>query len=254
MLTASPQAGLTDPGLPPAVAKTLTSLRDELLASVGGNLTGLVLYGGLARGRYRPGYSDVNVVVLLRELSPATLTAVAPPLRRAWRAAAVEPLLLTPAEVRAAADAFAIKFLDIKEHHVLLHGEDPFADLIIDRRCLRRHVEQELNNLALRGRRRWLALHDDAAGQAAALRGIARPLALALGALLRLAAKKVPPDDRTKTIFETAAVVFGLDGPVLAALAALRAEPVKPARVPALFAAVLLAIQRAAEAAAHLPL
>ena len=48
-------------------------------------LAGLLVYGGLARGRYRPGKSDVNVVVVLREAGAAALAAIAPALRTAGR-------------------------------------------------------------------------------------------------------------------------------------------------------------------------
>src|SRR5882724_5145092 len=80
------------PETPPAVAAALDRLKEELGRAAGTNLAGLILYGGLARGRYRPGKSDVNVVVLLRDASAATLTAIAPALRTARRAANVVPL------------------------------------------------------------------------------------------------------------------------------------------------------------------
>src|SRR6202521_4117339 len=103
------------PELPAVVAGVLTRLKDDLVRSAGANLAGLILYGGLSRGRYRPGKSDVNVVVLLRDASPASLAAIAPALRVARRSANVVPLILTPAEVRPAALVFPTKFLDIKD-------------------------------------------------------------------------------------------------------------------------------------------
>lgn len=119
-------------GAPPSVATVIQRLRDELTRLAGSNLAGLILYGGLARGRFRPGRSDVNLVVLLKDASAKSLTAIAAALRAAWRAARVEPLVLTPAEVKAAADAFATKFLDIQSFHILLTGEDPFVGLVLN--------------------------------------------------------------------------------------------------------------------------
>jgi len=120
-------------GAPVPVAAAVTRLREELQQAAGSNLAGLILYGGLARGRYRPGKSDVNLVVLLREASATALAAIAPALRRAWRSASVEPFLLTPQEVRRCADVFAPKFLDIQDYHVVLAGENPFTDLQVPR-------------------------------------------------------------------------------------------------------------------------
>lgn len=171
---------------PPAIAAALQRLKDELTRAAGANLAGLVLYGGLARGRYRAGQGDVNLIVLLHDVSAASLAVVAPALRAAWRAAAVEPMILTPGEVHAVAVAFPTKFLDIKEHHVVLAGADAFANLDVPREAIRRRVAQQLRNLALRLRRRYLSIVDDRAAQAAALAAAARPLALEAAALLRL--------------------------------------------------------------------
>src|SRR5689334_15323519 len=117
--------------LPTLVTAALNRMRDEMIRAIGANLAGLILYGGLARGRYRPGQSDVNLIVLLRQASGEALEAIAPALREAWRAIRVEPFLLTPADVPGAALAFATKFFDIKDHHYVLMGEDPFASLTI---------------------------------------------------------------------------------------------------------------------------
>jgi hypothetical protein len=239
-------------GVPAEVAAALNRLRDELLRAAGTNLAGLLLYGGLARGRYRPGKSDVNVVVLLRDVSARSLAAIAPALRAAWRAVRVEPFLLTPDEVRLAADVFPDKFLDIKEHHLVLTGEDPFAQLEIAPEHLRLRVEQALRNLALRFRRRYLVIGDDPAALTLTLADLARPFALELGALLRLAGKEAPAEDRTAALFEAAAQAFELDREALLRLADLRAGTRPGEGVSELAARVLESMRRAADVADQL--
>src|SRR4051794_4239092 len=113
------------PGAPPAVVAALDRLTLELSREAGANLAALILYGGLARGRFRLGKSDVNVLVLLHDASGAALAPLATPLRAARRAAGVEPMFLTPGEVRAFADNFPTTFLDIQGHHLVLAGTDP---------------------------------------------------------------------------------------------------------------------------------
>jgi hypothetical protein len=178
----------------------------------------------VARGRYKAGRSDITVVVLLHEATPALLDALAGPLRAAWRAARVEPMLMTPAEVTRAADAFATKFQDIQSCRIVLAGVDPFAELAITTEDLRLRVEQELRNLSLRLRRRYVSIHDSPVEMTALLQRTARPLALALKMLLRLHGKALPEEDRTGAIFAAAADAFALDGKALARLAALREE------------------------------
>lgn len=52
------------PGAPASVTAALDRLYDELSRAAAENFAGLILYGGLARGQFRPGKSDVNVVVI----------------------------------------------------------------------------------------------------------------------------------------------------------------------------------------------
>jgi hypothetical protein len=229
----------TLPGAPPAIAAALTRLKEELLRTAGKNLAGLILYGGLARGRFRPGQSDVNVIVLLHDVSAPALTAIGPALRAARRAAGVAPMILTPGEVPAAAVVFPTKFLDIKDHHILLAGEDPFTGLDVPREQVRLRVAQELRNLTLRLRRRFLVVLDDPALQVEALINLARPLAIELAALLRLAGREVPHVDRTAAIFQAAAAAFDVDGEALARLAALREEGTSSEDLQPLFARLL---------------
>jgi hypothetical protein len=237
---------------PPAIATALQQLKEELTRAAGANLAGLILYGGLARGRFRAGQSDVNVVVLLHDVSAATLAAIASALRTARRAAAVDPMILTPGELPAAALAFPTKFLDIKDHHVVLAGTDSFADLNVPREAIRRRVAQQLRNTALRLRRRYLAIVDDREAQAATLAGTARPLALEAAALLRLVGKQVPEEDRTAAIFAAAATAFDLDHDALASLAELRQELETADDVSALFGKVLAIVTRLTDRADQL--
>lgn len=237
-------------GAPPNVANAIQKLRDELTRLAGANLAGVVLYGGLARGRFRPGRSDVNLVVLLNDASAKSLSAIGPALQAAWRAARVEPLVLTPAEVKSAADAFASKFLDIQSFHVVLAGDDPFVGLVIDAEHLWLRVEQALRNLSLRLRRRYLAVADSPDELTATLARIARPFALELETLLRLKGRTLPADDRSAAVFDVAADAFQLDRAALARLAGLRQEmKLSTEEVADLYPRILDAVTRTAHIA-----
>jgi hypothetical protein len=210
------------PGAPAAVSAALDDLATALPAAAGADFAGLVLYGGLARGRFREGRSDVNVVVLLRRADAGVLDRIAPALRAARRSAGVETMLLTPQEVPAAAHDFPTKFLDIRRHHLLLAGEDPFATLQVPRALVQRRIAQSLRNLLLRLRRRYAIAFDDAAELKTTLADLARPLAIELAALLADGGHAVPEADRTAAIYAAAAQAFGLDAGALADVAALR--------------------------------
>jgi predicted nucleotidyltransferase len=234
------------------VASALVTVRDALRAAAGDNLASLALYGGLARGRYRGQRSDIDLAVVLVDAAPGRVAEITPALREASHAARVEPWILARDELPRLAEVFPTKLLDIREHHVLLSGDDLFSDLPVEDRLLRLRVEQELTNLSLRLRRGLVALAGDPASAASFLAGMARPLAIQLSMLLRLAGRPLPEEDRSAAIYAEAAEAFDLDGPALARLAALRQGEDGEGGLVELLGQVQLAATRAAEKAASL--
>lgn len=231
------------------VKDVLDELCTRLVAAGGDNVCSVVVCGGVARGRYVEGLSDVNLVLVLKDASAKALTALSPALRVAHRAARVEPLILTEAEVKAAADVFPTRFLDIQAHHLPLVGDSPFVGLTISREHLRLRVEQELRNLAMRLRRRFIAAIEEPATLASVLRSAVSPLSVELAALLRLRGADAPADDTPAAVFSAAAAALDLDGGALAELALLKGAPTSPDAAPALFPRVLAVVTRAAQLA-----
>ncbi|HKP85249.1 MAG TPA: hypothetical protein VJZ26_04080 [Blastocatellia bacterium] len=233
--------------VPADIRQRISELRDDLAGAAGTNLRGLILYGGLARGRYRAGKSDINVVVLLADTATESLAAIAPVLRLAWRAVRVEPFILKASEARRLAETFPTKLLDIQTHHIVLMGENPFAGIDVSRKLIRLRIEQSLTNLALRLRRRYISIFDDPRSLAATLAEQAVPLKVELAALLQLAGKDEPSESTSAAVLESAAEEFDLDGEALRLVAALRRDGSPPEDLPALYDRALATIERAAE-------
>lgn len=231
---------------PPRVLQALDSLASELSRVAGKNLVSLLAYGPLARGRLRAGRA-ANVAVVLESGSADSLAAIAGPLRIAFRAARIEPLVLTASELRHASAVFPTKFLALKRHHRVLVGKGTIEELVISRDNVRLRVEQELRNLALRLRRRFLAGFDDPHALALSLEDAVEPLEIALENLLWLAGEP-EPESSPDAVLGAAARVFSLDGDALSALAA--GTPSED--VGALYARVLATVERAAELAERL--
>lgn len=252
MADASATAGssLEALGLSPRLRASIEEFRDGIAAAAGTNLDGLILYGGLARGRYHADKSDVNIVVLLHDTSTESLVKIAPVLRHAWRSVWVEPFIVKPSEVENLAEMFPTKLLDIQEHHVVLLGSDPFSDLKVSREQVRFRIEQDLTNISLRLRRRYVSIYDDQAAQAQALRKIAVPLKVQLTALMRLAGKDEPSEATSAAVLNAAAQAFDLDRESLADLAALRNQSELKGNISELYDRVLAAIAQAIEIAA----
>ena len=118
-------------------------------------------------------------------------------------------MVLVEGEIAASTDAFPLLYDDIRRHHVVVHGSDPFADLTISDRHKRLRVEQELREARTRLRRAVI----DGMGQKEALAGAvirkAKQIRSALYALLTL--KGVACEDRTHLLLAKAGEVWGLD-------------------------------------------
>lgn len=233
--------------LPADVVQGLSSIIKRLGESAGDNLQSLILYGGGARGRYHPGSSDINLMILLKNASTAMLKQIAPALEQGQQSIRLEPFILTTEEFQRAAEAFPTKFIEIRNHHVVLLGPDPFADMQISRNRALIRIEQELLNLHLRLRRRYLAIHESPELMYQALRQSVVSLAVTLDAMLDLCGRPEAPANTRAGILQQAAGRFKLDQPALADLGALRAG--EPPALPAadLYARVLDLLARAAE-------
>ncbi len=241
-------SGLFDDIAAPAeILDAVSRLATDLATAAGENLTGLILYGGLARGRYRPGQSDINVVVALRDTSTESLSAIATVLRAAWRAIRVEPFIVKTSEAQRLADVFPTKVLDIQSHQLVLRGDDPFAGTEVSRKQLKLRVEQGLCNLELRLRRRYISIFDDSRSLASTLAEAAVPLKIELAAMLQLAGKDEPSGSTTAAVLESAAIAFDLDRVALSRMAALRRESEPPEDPAGLYDRVIAAISRALE-------
>lgn len=119
----------------------------QLTARLAGNLYSCVLYGSSARGDATPGSSDINLLLVLEESTPAAHQAIADVLRQF---PSVSPMVVERRGLLRTFRAFAPKFLSIRRAYRVLHGADCLADLAIDTNQERFLVEQGLRNQRMR--------------------------------------------------------------------------------------------------------
>ncbi|MFP4068017.1 MAG: hypothetical protein ACOCWU_03445 [Spirochaetota bacterium] len=193
---------------------------DKVQEAFGGRgLVAVISYGSYVQGSFRPGVSDVNVLVLLAEPDPEGLLKLSRSAGRLMRRHRITPLVLSTAEFKRSSDVFPMEYLDIKDRHRVLRGKDLTEELSIDRRNLRHQLEHQMRAnlvalrqlvLAARGRRRLLG---------AELKRWYGPVTAVFRGLLRLQdADEVPTDP--KELVSRVNEVFGLEpGPFLELLA-----------------------------------
>jgi len=117
---------------------------ERIRAAAGANLVSVILYGSGAEGEFHPEYSDLNLLCVLRDASFASLSKIADVVEW-WRGKKHRPpLVMTLAELNASADTFSIEFVDMKQRHRVLFGEDVLNSLNIPMTLHRAQVEYEL--------------------------------------------------------------------------------------------------------------
>src|SRR5215471_4419022 len=114
-------------------------------------LVSVVLYGSAASGAdHHSQFSDLNILCVLKQITPQELMD-GEPILRWWSAKGhPSPLLLSEQEVHGSADCFPIEFRDMKDRRKVLYGVDVIADIKIDTKYYRAHLEHELRSKLLR--------------------------------------------------------------------------------------------------------
>ena len=118
--------------LPEDVQDILTRFVAQINQQWTADLGGLILFGSAARGDFIMGRSNINVLLIVRNLSVELLQR-AGQLQRQWgKHQIVAPLLMTEEDLVKSRSLFPLEFLQMTHSHVLLAGHDPFSETRID--------------------------------------------------------------------------------------------------------------------------
>src|ERR1017187_5558282 len=118
------------------VTKLERAYQDRLLS--------VILYGSGASADHHAKFSDLNVLCVLKEITPREL-GEGEPIFRWWREHGhPAPLLMSEEEAHNSTDSFPIEFRDMKDRRKVLCGVDVIADLKIDGKFYRAQIEHEL--------------------------------------------------------------------------------------------------------------
>jgi hypothetical protein len=138
---------------------------DQLVAKLelafSGRLVSVILYGSAAAPGQSDQFSDLNILCVLKEITPAELAA-GEPILSWWRELGhPPPLLMSEEEVSGSADSFPIEFRDMQDRRRVLFGPDPIVDLVVHDTQYRVQVEHELRTNLLRLRQRGAEILSD---------------------------------------------------------------------------------------------
>lgn len=168
----------------------VTEFSRRLQDSARDNLASLVVYGSVAAEEFHSGFSDVNLLCVLRRISEPLLRDLSPAVIWWTKQGHPAPLIFSSEELSRSARVFPIEMLDIKENHRVLVGDDPFVHLEIPMDLHRVQLEHELRTRLLHLRQQYAAIAADSKKiDQLLLRSISAISTLFRHALITLAAK-----------------------------------------------------------------
>jgi len=195
--------------LPGTVRARILEWTESLGEILGADLVAILLTGGVARGDYRPGESDVNAIVVVRAITFEQLEAIAPAMQTVRYGARLEVSILTTEDIEGSCDAFPLLYDEVKRWHIVLVGTDPLANRTVSDTYRKIRIEQELREAQIwlrRGVTDALGVREAIGGAVARkIRQVRRPLA----ALLAMRGIELRADMRS--VLRCAGAHYGVD-------------------------------------------
>lgn len=195
--------------LPDNVKNKILPYFEEFQAVHQDNIVSIVIYGSACGVNYLPKISDINSLLIFRQLEFSQFKKSLKVIARGIPKKISAPLILTKEDIRSSVDIFPIEFLEMKENHVLIYGEDVLTSLEIPQKYLRLSCEQQIKGKLIRIRQAYLEVGLKSKGIEALLKDSLTALIPAFRTILRLK-NKVPPLDKFK-ILEEVCREFQLD-------------------------------------------
>ncbi len=196
---------------PPAVVlEAARRWLERMRPALGTDFLAAYVTGSALTQGFNPRRSDVNLLLVTRTLPPDMLDRLADALPAQKKHPRISPLFFTRHQIEKSLDAFPMEFLDMKESHLLLEGENVLADLEVPRTYLRLQCEHELRGKFIQLRQTYLLQHGYPELLAETLARAASSFAALFRNLLRLRGEMPPA--HTPRVIERVADLYGLRG------------------------------------------
>ena len=136
----------------------IEKFKDFATDTFGDGLVSIVLYGSAASGEYKKGVSDLNLVIVLKQIDFDILKLFAYRMTKLGLGSNLirAPLILTEKELSDFSTNFPMEFLSIYNNHKCLYGRDVFEKLKINKEALKREMLAELKSKLIRFRQLYL--------------------------------------------------------------------------------------------------
>jgi hypothetical protein len=142
--------------LPEEVAKKVKPYLKRMIEIQGANLLSAAVYGSAIGQDYSEKSSDINLLLICREIDLPVLKKSLRPVGKGFRDRIPAPLFLTRRYLETSADVFPVEFLEMKDHCRVLYGPDLVSGLEIDLKNLRHQCEEQVKGKLILIRQAYL--------------------------------------------------------------------------------------------------
>lgn len=142
--------------LPEKSRKVIINFADQIAEAFMGKVESLILFGSAAGGDFLEGKSDINILIVLDEVRAIDLNMIMHIGKKYAKKGLGIPLIFEKDHVATSLDTFPIEFSDMKRRHILLFGNDPLSNAVIESKNLRYQCERELKSMMVNLRRGFL--------------------------------------------------------------------------------------------------
>jgi len=156
------------------------------------NLLSVILYGSAVDADFDIKWSNINIVLVFKNIGAGTLQKSLHIIDKGRKKKIIAPLFFTHQHIKTSSDTFPMEFLEIKDKHLLLYGEDAFGQLEVDGKNLRLECEQQIKSMLIKLRQSYLEVGLARKGLEKMLHESFRSLMPILRTILRLKSEDIP--------------------------------------------------------------
>jgi len=138
--------GLNLEGVKQSAAKRIEPFFNEILDQYSEKIHSIHVVGSAVTEDYVDKTSDINSIVVLKEMDLKFLEVLAPLGKKYGKSKVSAPLIMTPTYIERSLDVFPIEFLNFKLIHHTVYGDDILKGLEIKWEDLRHQCEREIKS------------------------------------------------------------------------------------------------------------
>ena len=188
--------------LPSRAQDVLKPYLEDLIKMYDENIVSIFVYGSITGPGYDPKRSDINLAVVLKEVSLDKLKRSLKAVKKGMRRRINAPLFLSPSYIKMSLDTFPMEMMSMKDSCLVLFGDDCLSDISIKRSDLRKECEYQLKGKLLTIRQAYLEQALSRKNLEKLIKTSFRALLPVFQNVLRLEREETPPLDKEEILVQ----------------------------------------------------